>query len=64
MTKQEAKQAIKEGKEVRHWLFTSGESIHMVDGVLYDEAGLILNAIEFWSLRTGINFDTGWSIVE
>jgi predicted Zn-dependent protease len=64
MTKEQAKQALTEGYEVRHHTFSSDESLHMLDGVLFDEVGNVLNITEFWAYRQHINFSNGWSIVK
>jgi hypothetical protein len=62
MTKEEAIQAMQEGKAVAHRNFTDDEHIIMQKGEIYDEAGYCLKG--FWECRQGESFQDGWRIVE
>ena len=63
MTKEDAIFAMKTGKTVRHELFTDDESITMVGNMIIDESGYHFDPNLFWRDRTGIEWDTGWSII-
>ena len=67
MTKEEAKQAIRDGYRVTHFLFFgSGEYIKQsVDpNYLLDEDGIQMYAKEFWQICTTKDWQTGWSIIK
>ncbi len=64
MSKDEAIQAMKEGKKVTHRFFTPTEFITMRSGHIVDELGYHLNAKQFWSFREHESFETDWSIYE
>ena len=64
MTKDEAIQAMKEGKKVTHRYFSSNEFI-TIDGVRYvDENGYKLLPYEFRIYRTETAWDNDWSIYQ
>lgn len=64
LTKEQAKQAIREGKKVSHRFFSSNEFIQRgEDAIIRLEDGVRLTA-EFWAYRTGPNWETGWYIIE
>lgn len=60
MTKQEAIQAINEGKKVTHRYFTSEEYIFLKDGKIYSEDGV--HHTSFWELHQDTPYDTDWEI--
>jgi hypothetical protein len=63
MTKTEAIKAMSEGHKVRHTYFTSDEFVYVDDkGYMLDEKGYVMGP-EFWELRTGKQWDDGWSLV-
>ena len=62
MTKEQAKQAMCEGKKVTHTYFDVNEWITMKDGKVLTEEGYLHDADEFWSYRTGTGFDDSYSI--
>lgn len=65
MTKQEIKQALDEGKKIRHKYFSNDEFIAKLDNDwLIDEGGLHLPAEDFWAQREGGIWLNDWSIVE
>ena len=66
MEKNEAIQAMKDGKKVTHRYFSEGEWCKSSsDGKeIYTEDGYTHSASEFWSYRETEGFDNGWSIVE
>lgn len=64
LTKEEAIEALQQGKKVIHKSFTDNEFIYMKDGDLCDETGLILDYFEFWKDRSTEPFLTDWSIIE
>jgi len=63
MTKQEAIEAMQQGKKVTHYLFTDEEFIYMKNGEIHDENGYNLQS-EFWMWRHSKEWLTGWSIYE
>lgn len=66
MTKQEAIQAMQDGKKVRHEYFSDDEFIFMIDDEICDERGFQMRAgnIDFWTDRKGEQWENGWSIVD
>lgn len=66
MTKQEAIEAMQQGKKVHHAYFTPSEYIHIVDGKLVDENDYSMDheGVNFWTDRQGIAWQTGWNIYE
>jgi len=66
MTKDEAKQAMREGKKVTHRYFTPDEWVKSdQDGVIYIlEDGVELTAREFWKYRTNPAFESDWQLFE
>lgn len=65
MTRAAAKNAIADGKKVRHSLFVGNEFVTKSKrkGWLEDEDGFTFNEEEFWRHRSGAQWETGWSIV-
>jgi hypothetical protein len=63
MTRNEAKQALKEGKKLTHKYFTSDEwIIGLNDGNYMLEDGVKCTPAEFWKWRTDSAFDNDWEI--
>lgn len=65
MTKQEAKQAIKEGKKVTHEYFTPGEFVMKdpEEGVVVFEDGVRQVEREFWAFRATAEWNEGWEVI-
>lgn len=64
MTKEQAIEAMKDGKVVRHTLFLKYESISMTTrGNIIFEDGTNVPADLFWKDRTADIWNTNWSIV-
>lgn len=64
MTKEEAKQAMKEGHKVKHSGFTDDEWVMQIkDGSYKTEDGYSFPPYEFWRWRTEDYWLKGWSIV-
>lgn len=66
MTKEAAIEAMKQGGyKVRHRLFGRDEFIWCVHDEYYiDESGYLLPESDFWAYRKGVEWETGWEIVE
>lgn len=62
MTKEEAKQAMREGKKVTHVYFDDNEWMTMQGDNVLTEEGYLHDADEFWSYRTAKCFDDSYSI--
>ena len=63
MTKDEAITALRHGEKVTHSYFMPGEYIYIgASGELCDESGLCLPSANFWRLRHGEMWVTGWDI--
>lgn len=63
MTKEEAQQAVRDGKKVSHRRFTHEEFIYMEDGKLKDENGFILDWFQFWGSRESTTiFQNDWKL--
>ena len=63
MTKQEATQALAEGKRLRHSSFMEGEWMQAHEGEYIFEDGIKCPRAEFWRFRTESWWGTGWSLV-
>ena len=62
MTRKEAIAfAISTGKPITHTYFSDDEFVRYVDNRLVDEKGYQLPEQEFWSIRTGEYWESGWS---
>lgn len=62
MTREEAFEAMKQGKKIRHIYFSSGEHLEMKDlYTIIDEEGYEFN--RGWHIRKGGIWESGWSIV-
>jgi hypothetical protein len=64
LTKQEAIQSMKEGKRVTHFFFSDNEWMTMDGDKIVTEEGYRHDANEFWSYRTGSQWDSGYSILK
>lgn len=68
LSKEQAIEAMKAGKKVRHRYFTDDEWVRLrypdVAGVYEFEDGVICRAREFWYIRRGPEWEDGWEIVE
>jgi hypothetical protein len=65
MTRQEAIQALKEGKKVTHRHFNPDEYITYRDGRIRDEADNRLGSIsDFMMFRQNPTFETDWEIYQ
>lgn len=61
MTKKEAMAfAISTGKPIRHQTFSKDEYVIYIGKELHDEEGIILPQNEFWSIRSGGIWESGW----
>ena len=61
MNKQEAMSfAISAGKPIRHNPFSKGEFVQYKGKELVDEEGTILPQQEFWAIRSGGSWESGW----
>lgn len=63
MTRNEAIEAMKNGRKVRHTYFSPDEWVAMVLGMIVLEDGVTCEPEEFWKWRKSLIFDNGWSIV-
>lgn len=64
MNKQEAIQAMKEGKKVTHRWFSRDEWMTMEHGLIHLEDGVQCTPEEFWAWRTDSSWDDGYEIIE
>lgn len=64
MTKQEAINAMQEGKKVTHRYFTSDEWMTMVGGDIMTEEGYKVPPKEFWQYRTDEFWNDGFELFE
>lgn len=62
MTRQEAIQAMREGKKVTHEYFTPDEWVTMEGNEIVLENGVRCDEYEFWRWRTPAIYETGWSL--
>lgn len=63
MTKNQAQNAILEGKKVTHRTFSLHEFIELgPKNNLLDEKGYVLDWVDFWKYRTHENFGTDWKV--
>jgi len=62
MTKDEAIEALKQGKKLAHSYFNSKEYIYMDNGILFDEHDCYLDSDNFWS-ELGTARDNDWFIL-
>ena len=64
MTKEQAHQAMEEGKKVTHISFMPNEWYLQNKKFIVDECGGGLDDFLFWSTKRSQMFDEGWSIYE
>ena len=62
LTKEDAKQAMREGKKVTHKYFSPGEWATMENGMVILEDGVRCSSQEFWHWRQQSFFDNDWSL--
>lgn len=62
MTREQAKQALKDGYKITHQYFTEDEYVGLFDGIICDENNI--PRLMFWEHRVGSGWDEGWEIVE
>lgn len=60
MTKEQAKQAMRDGNKVTHRHFSPDEWVTMVGDQLKLEDGVVCYPDEFWRWRTDKTWDDGW----
>lgn len=64
MTKEQAIEAMKEGKKVRHRYFSEHEWMMMGRRGLVFENKVSCSFTEFWQRRRTTEWEVGWSIVD
>lgn len=64
LTKEDAIQALSEGKKVTHICFLENEYIYQDGNLYYDENGYSFTPELFWFDRRSDIFTMGWSIYE
>ena len=64
MTKEEAIQAMKDGKKVTHNYYSEDEWMTMEGNRIVLEDGCSCYAYEFWEIRHGFGWNDGYSIYE
>ena len=63
MNKQEAIEALNNGEQLTHTIFTKGEWIIKIGENIVDEEGYLSRSDLFWSDREEECWNEGWSIV-
>jgi hypothetical protein len=61
LTKDQAIEAMQQGKKVTHRFFFDGEYVYMKDGRIHCEKDYDIHA-EFWQLRNNTAWETDWEI--
>lgn len=64
MNKEEAIQAMQEGKKVTHRYFTPDEWMTMRMGMVVLEDGVVCTPQEFWQWRTDSVWNNGYKLLE
>lgn len=64
MTKEEAIQAMQEGKKVTHQYFSDNEWMTMEGNRIVLEDGVSCWSHEFWADRNGLGWSDGYSLFE
>lgn len=64
MNKEEAIQAMQEGKKVTHRYFTPDEWMTMRMGMVVLEDGVVCTPQEFWQWRTDSVWNNGYKLFE
>ena len=63
MTKDEAIQAMREGKKVRHYYFSPDEWMTLTTGGMYLLGdGVVCTPAEFWKWRPEVQWELNWEI--
>ena len=62
MSKEEAIQAMKEGKKVTHRFFSSDESMTIENGFLLLEDGVRISLEDFFNFRSDSLWDNGYEL--
>ena len=65
MNKEEAKQALKEGKKITHEYFEKHEFVMKhptISGYIVFEDGVAQSESNFWNLRKDNYWDKGWEL--
>lgn len=62
MTKEEAILKAEQGVKIAHRSFTPEEWVTWKDGLFVDEQGYHLDFMEFFSIRSGGSWETGWKV--
>lgn len=62
MTKQEAIEAIRQGKAISHTSFICNEYIQLIHGRLTSADNVQMNWDAFWRIRTGGHWEVGWVV--
>lgn len=63
MTKEEAIQAMREGKKVTHQFFSPDEWMTMREGQIVLEDGVVCSPGDFWIYRRGSEWDDGYELI-
>ncbi len=64
MTKQEAQQALKDGKKLTHRYFDNHEWIRQEGFMMIMEDGASIDVEIFWKDRDNIGFEDGWDTID
>lgn len=63
LTKEQAIEAMQEGKKVTHQYFSPDEWVTLTsDGLFQFEDKVVCTPEMFWQDRSGNNWETGWSL--
>lgn len=63
MSKDEAIQALKDGKKLKHQYFSPGEWVRQFSPMVYEfEDGVRQHKEEFWNMRTAKTWNTEWEL--
>jgi hypothetical protein len=60
MTQQQAKEQLKRGNKVSHYLFRSNEFVQLVNGELRDENNVQLSWMGFFKHKQSSFYQAGW----
>ena len=64
MSKEEAIQAMKEGKRLTHRLFAADEWMTMQEGMVILEDGVVCTPRYYWQWRTDPGWDDGYKLFD
>ena len=62
MTREEAKQALAEGKKITHMYFSPNEYVYQQGVMIFTEEGYSIDQEIFWRDRARTSFNHGWEI--